>query len=400
MKVKATGYVHGYDFNCALDYVRIETEEVISSLDKKVFTVTETKQITDFTDVPAFPIVVRQFAREVEEVYFVDENNQKVNEPGKTFMLKLKVDPDTGVPLLFSFQTFLNTWSDPYEVMVSCNNQFETKLTMENIITDADDWKLSSFTATDGVSYNYAHYEPDGGSRNLVIWLHGIGEGGTEHTDARIPLLANKADVLKRNEFQETVGKANVLVPQCPTFWMDNKGDASNLNNGGIQADGTSYYLSSLMELVRDYKKKTGSEKVVVAGCSNGGYMTMLLAMKYPDEFNGYVPICEAMPDKYITDEDVKTLMQEKLYFVYSKDDPTVIPSLHEEPLLERMKDAENVHVSATDHVIDLTGNYFIPGTEQPYQYSGHWSWIRFFNNECNADGLKAWDFIKDCLKQ
>lgn len=399
MKVKATGYVHGYDFNCALDYIRMETEERIPSVEKELFTVTETKQATDFTDVPAFPVVVRQFEREVEEAYYVDENNRKVNEPGNAVMLKLKVDPDTGVPLLFSFHTFLNTWSDPYEVKVSCKGQFETKFTMKNVVTSADDWTFSSFSASNGTSCSYAHYEPEGGSKNLVIWLHGIGEGGRDHTDARIPLLANKADVLKRSDFQDTVGKANILVPQCPTFWMDSKGDGSNLNQGRIQADGTSFYLESLMELIRNYKKQTGSEKIVLTGCSNGGYMTVLLAMKYPEEFDGYVPICEAMPDKYITDADVKTLMKEKLYFVYSKDDTTVIPSLHEEPLLARMKEAENVHVSTTEHVIDLTGKYFTPGTNQPYQYNGHWSWIRFFNNECDADGLKAWDFIKDCLK-
>lgn len=399
MKVNTTGYVHGYDFNCALDYIRIEAEEVIPSVDKSLFTVTETKQVTDFTDVPAFPVVVRQFERKVEDAYYVDENNRKVNEPGKAVMLKLKVDPDTGVPLLFSFHSFLNTWSDPYEVKITCRNQFETELTMENVITSADDWKLSSFKATDGTSYNFAHYEPEEGSKNLVIWLHGIGEGGTDHTDARVPLLANKADVLKRDEFQETVGKANILVPQCPTFWMDNTGEGKNLNHGRIEADGTSFYLESLMELIQDYRKKTGSEKIVVAGCSNGGYMTVLLAMKYPDEFDGYVPVCEAMPDKYITDKDVSTLMKEKLYFVYSKDDETVIPSLHEEPLLARMKGAKNVHVSTTEHVTDMTGNYFAPGTSQPYQYNGHWSWIRFFNNECDADGLKAWDFIRDCLK-
>ena len=399
MKVNTTGYVHGYDFNCALDYIRIEAEEVIPSVDKSLFTVTETKQVTDFTDVPAFPVVVRQFERKVEDACYVDENNRKVNEPGKAVMLKLKVDPDTGVPLLFSFHTFLNSWSDPYEVKITCRNQFETELTMENVVTSADDWKLSSFKASDGTSYNFAHYEPEGGSKNLVIWLHGIGEGGTDHTDARVPLLANKADVLKRDDFQETVGKANILVPQCPTFWMDNTGEGKNLNHGRIEADGTSFYLESLMELIQDYRKKTGSEKIVVAGCSNGGYMTVLLAMKYPDEFAGYVPVCEAMPDKYITDKDVSTLMKEKLYFVYSKDDETVIPSLHEEPLLARMKGAKNVHVSTTEHVTDMTGNYFTPVTSQPYQYNGHWSWIRFFNNECDADGLKAWDFIRDCLK-
>lgn len=399
MKIKAVCYVHGYDFNCALDAVRLDFDQVITPLDTTLFTVTEKKQITDFSKVPDFPVTVQQFARKVEKVCYVDDDNHEQKEPGTAVMLKLKVDPDTGVPLLFNFHTFLNTWSDPYEIKITYKDQFAVTCTKDDVVTASDDWSLSGFTAKDGVHYSYAHYEPEGGNENLVVWLHGIGEGGTVLTDARIPLLANKADVLKREAFQNTIGKANVLVPQCPTFWMDNKGDGSNLNGGRIVADGTSFYLASLVELIQKYKEETGSRKVVIAGCSNGGYMTMLLAMKYPDAFDGYVPVCEAMPDKYITDLDVEKLKTKKMYFVYAKDDQTVDPSLHEEPLLERLHGSKNIHVSVTDHVIDLTGQFFITGTDKPYQYNGHWSWIRFFNNECDAKGLKAWDFIKDCFK-
>ncbi|MFQ7170760.1 MAG: hypothetical protein ACLRQF_00790 [Thomasclavelia ramosa] len=32
----------------------------------------------------------------------------------------------------------------------------------------------------------------------------------------------------------------------------------------------------------------------MITGCSNGGYMTMLMALKYGKEYNAYVPICEA----------------------------------------------------------------------------------------------------------
>ena len=178
---------------------------------------------------------------------------------------------------------------------------------------------------------------------------------------------------------------------------------------GQIEADGTSFYTESLMELITEYKQKTGTKKVVVCGCSNGGYMTMVLAMNFPNAFDGYVPVCEAVPDACITDDQIDVLAKQKLYFVYSKDDPTVVPEKHEVPTLERLKKAgaQHVHVSVTDHVIDTSGSYFKDennhvtkqNTEVPYQYSGHWSWIYFFNNECNADGLSAWDFISDCMK-
>ena len=344
----------------------------------------------------------------MEDVYYVDGDGNRCEEKTSSIMLRLNEDPEHGCPLLFDFHTFFNTWSQPYEMKITFDGQ-EIICTKDDFVTQADDWNIDTFTASDGVTYRYAHYEPEGGSDRTVIWLHGIGEGGTELTDPRITVLANKADVLKREEFQTAVDKANVLVPQCPTYWMDKTGDCANRNMGQIEADGTSFYTESLMELITEYKQKTGTKKVVVCGCSNGGYMTMVLAMNFPNAFDGYVPVCEAVPDACITDDQIDVLAKQKLYFVYSKDDPTVVPEKHEVPTLERLKKAgaQHVHVSVTDHVIDTSGSYFKDennhvtkqNTEVPYQYSGHWSWIYFFNNECNADGLSAWDFISDCMK-
>ena len=51
-----------------------------------------------------------------------------------------------------------------------------------------------------------------------------------------------------------------------------------------VFADGTSYYQESLHELIAAYKEKVGAKKVVLAGCSNGGYMTLLMGLAYPQE--------------------------------------------------------------------------------------------------------------------
>lgn len=406
--MKKTVYIHGYDYNCVTDEVRLVFDTVIENMDPSCITVTETKQATDFSKMPEFPVVVIQEDRIVEDVYYVDGDGNRCEEKTSSIMLRLNEDPEHGCPLLFDFHTLFNTWSQPYEMKITFDGQ-EIICTKDDFVTQADDWNIDTFTASDGVTYRYAHYEPEGGSDRTVIWLHGIGEGGTELTDPRITVLANKADVLKRDEFQTAVGNANILVPQCPTYWMDKTGDCANRNMGQIEADGTSFYTESLMELITEYKQKTGTKKVVVCGCSNGGYMSMVLAMNFPNAFDGYVPVCEAVPDACITDDQIDVLAKQKLYFVYSKDDPTVVPEKHEVPTLERLKKAgaQHVHVSVTDHVIDTSGSYFKDennhvtkqNTEVPYQYSGHWSWIYFFNNECNADGLSAWDFISDCMK-
>ena len=83
---------------------------------------------------------------------------------------------------------------------------------------------------------------------------------------------------------------------------------------------------------------------------------------------------------------------------------PTVPPAEHEVPTFERLrksgKSADTLHVATTEHVIDASGTY-TDEEGNPYQYSGHWSWIHFDNNECECDedGMKAFDFIAENTK-
>lgn len=145
------------------------------------------------------------------------------------------------------------------------------------------------------------------------MWLHGLGEGGV---DPHLTLLANKVVALSEGEFQQTVGSAHILVPQCPTYWMDADGKGSNYVNGAIEADGTSFYTASLEELIDAHASKVGADKIVLTGCSNGGYMVMVLLMSRPDAYVCAVPICEAMDDKFISDEQIASLRDKPLYFV------------------------------------------------------------------------------------
>ncbi|MCB5628221.1 hypothetical protein, partial [Bifidobacterium breve] len=85
-------------------------------------------------------------------------------------------------------------------------------------------------------------------------------EGGTENTNPQVTSLSNKVSAYFNDDFQNAVGNAYVLVPQCPTFWMDKTGDS--LATKFTEADGTSYYCDSLHELINFYRKETKSEKV------------------------------------------------------------------------------------------------------------------------------------------
>lgn len=412
--------ITGYDWGCGIESIIMNLDHPLDSVTADAFTVVENKQATNFT-AEGFPVEDVELERKITDAYLVDEKGEKTTDPSTHVKLELYVSPNDGSPLLFTLATQFNTWSKPYTLTVSKTD--DAKLTSNGTevkeftinpeaaskTTSVDQYQMHSYQAEDGVIYQYASYEPEGGSKTLVVWLHGLGEGGTEDTDPSVTLLANKAGTLADEPFQTAVGGANILVPQCPTYWMDNDGKKTNFFGGAIQADGTSYYLASLHELIVKYKEETGSTKVVITGCSNGGYMTMLLAINYGDEYDAYVPICEALPNALITDDQVKALAGLDMYYVYSEDDTTVDPSLHEAPLLKRLEKAgaKHTYVSTTEHVVDATGVYFmdengqptLEDTGTPYQYMGHWSWLYFFNNECDANGLKVWDFVADAVK-
>jgi len=406
--------IQGYDWGCGVTKAIVSFDGLVSSVDADDLKVEETKQNTDWTDT-TFPVVEQTTERTVTDAYVSDENGEKTDGDSTYVTLEMSVDPNTGSPLLFSMSTQLNTWSDPYKLNISLNDgsgmtsgDYTVKSvtvdeTMTGKTTSADAFSTDSYTAEDGVTYNYAKWSPEEDSRTLVVWLHGLGEGGTENTDPYVTTLANKVTALIGDEFQETIGNAHVLVPQCPTFWMDNDGKSGNFENGAINADGTSYYTESLHELINSYKEEVGAEKVIIAGCSNGGYMTMLMAKNYGDEYTAYVPICEALPDEYVTDEDIKTFASVPMYFIYSEDDGTVDPTKHEIPTIKRIKaaGAEDIHVSTTEHVIDESGEYNDLNDGNAYQYNGHWSWIYFDNNSstCDDHGEKVWDWMASEVK-
>ena len=54
--------------------------------------------------------------------------------------------------------------------------------------------------------------------------------------------------------------------------------------------------------------------------------MTFLMAMAYPNEYDAIVAICEAVPDKVISDEQLEAVKDLPMFFIYSLDDTTVPP--------------------------------------------------------------------------
>lgn len=300
-------YVEGYDWGCATRTITLTLSQPLDNVTTETFNVVEHSEGFNFETNTIKP---KEETRVVENV--ITEGN--------TVVLTLAVSPTVSSPVVWSLTTQYNTYVKDYYFDITLKDESVTSngLPVQDITIDrnytnkttaANNFAVDTYQASDGVSYDYATYTPATDSDTLVVWLHGLGEGGAysttisdRETDPYITLLANKATALAGEEFQNTIGNAHILVPQCPTYWMDNDGKQSNFNNGSISADGTSYYQESLHELIAAYKEKVGATKVVIAGCSNGGYMTLSMTMTYPDEYDAIVPICEAVPDKFISD--------------------------------------------------------------------------------------------------
>ncbi len=214
----------------------------------------------------------------------------------------------------------------------------------------------------------------------LIIWLHGAGEGGW---DPYVAVLGNKVINLASPEIQSYFGGAYVLAPQCGTMWLDD-------GSGEYHKEGKSMYVGALMDAIEEFiaaHPEIDRNRVYIGGCSNGGFMTMRMVVDYPDYFAGAYPVCEALYDKTISDQDIENIKNVPIWFTHAKADKIVSPDETAVPTYKRLiaAGAPNVHFSYYDRVIDQTGLFKKPdGT--PYEYFGHGSWIYTLNNDCRLD--------------
>lgn len=403
-----TAYLVNDDWGCGINQIVLSLDHELDAVSKDTFHVSETKEFFDWQK-PEQGYAEVTSDRTVLDSYLSDAEGNKTEGASKYVTLSLAFTPTEGSYFLLSKDSPYNLYPELYDLNISIadgqsiqsNGQQVSSLTIApqiaRRVTTADAFQTASYTAQDGVSYNYAYYEPEEKSDLLIVWLHGLCEGGTERTDPYVTCLSSEVPALIGEDFQNTLGGANILVPQCPSFWMDTTGH-DQLVNGAIVSDGTSYYTQSLHELIAAYREQTGSSRVIIAGCSNGGFMGMRLAMDYGSEYDAYMLLCEAMEDRFITDADIEALKDLPLYFVYSKDDPTVIPENYEIPTIARLRaaGASNLHVTVYDSILDTTGR-FQDDAGNAHNFGGHNAWIPFFNNEvvCDDCGQSAWQWMQ-----
>lgn len=393
--------VEGYEWGPGVNKATIKLDNQLNSISKDQIKVNEYK--TGYSGGIETP------ERQITAAYLSDEAGNKVEGASSYATVELFCSPDEGNPFIYTgFNNWINDYGLTFTVTPGAElDGIDRVWTSMNIdaefidrtmpLGDKYDYVDQGYKASDGTIYSYASYAPekDDAKNPLIIWLHGGGEGGT---DAKIVTMANEATSLVGDSIQNKMGGAYVFAPQCPTMWMDGYGSFDAEMNFTPSGKG-SLYTESLMEMIKDYVANNpdiDSNRIYVGGCSNGGYMTLELVTKNPKFFAAAYPICTGYVGSTFTDQMAEDLKDIPLWFTYAKNDDTLAPSIFSEPIIEKLKDAgaTNLHVFSPDdvhsteyYVDNVTGKATLAShtnniANEPYQYSGHWSWVYAFNEQ------------------
>lgn len=236
---------------------------------------------------------------------------------------------------------------------------------------------------SDDMTLSYGYYDPKPETRvPVVIWLHGAGEGGL---DPKIPQAANMIHNLSTPDYQSYFGgKAYVLVPQCPTVWMDDGIEQLGRSNKSI-------YVKPLKACIDKFIMKHSDtvdpDRIYIGGMSNGGYMTMRMLIDYPDFFAAGIPVCEVFYSENIDEKSLAELARIPLWFVHSKKDELVSPFETAVPTYKRLKSAgaSNVHFTFYEQIY-RNPNKFRDEFGRKIKGFNHAVWNYVLDNECRTE--------------
>lgn len=408
---KAKIVVTGYEWGPAVSKLIVEFKGDVTGVKKETFAVTMGSGFGKAT-------------RTVSDAYSCDEKGNKVTTASKYVAIEMTTKYGEASPFNYDQTAQRNVWNDAISVTVKVNNGQKIKVgATEYLDGDKFDYtvtandRLVPQTATwqkDKVEYkengkditlSRASWAPEGattdsGKNPLVIWLHGGGEGGT---DIDIALLGNEVTALTADNSTNVQGYfkkdglsgAYVLAVQSPTMWMDSKGDGdygnSSANGTPTGEPQTSYYTEALWKAITTYVEGNSdidTDRIYIGGCSNGGYMTMNLALEHGDYFAAYYPICQGYMSGNISDEMLAKLKDLNMWFLLSEKDNTLKPDKYTLPLYYRLlqKGAENIHLTYKPNVTGVDDPNPSSGWGTPGFYDGHWSWIYAFNDDVKTE--------------
>ena len=290
------------------------------------------------------------------------------------------------------------------------NADYAAEYVCDNSVQDAETAKFQSVMVEDGINYQFY----DAGADKLVVWFHGNGEGDLLHSGNNVAqMLANRGTVAwASDEFQTILGGASVMAFQAPDTWYY------------AQKDGL---LDKAAEEINAVVAQYGIDpaKVLVSGCSAGGYMTTRMIIAHPELFQAAMINCPAYDvatdrgGETPTDEELQAVKNSgvPVWLVQGETDSVVATDACSKRLFDILTAGETLTETAvtqeqpenSDFVTYETADgkyklslydttdedqlrfaedYDQDGVFSEVQYSSHWSWIYTLkNNPQSADG-------------
>lgn len=238
------------------------------------------------------------------------------------------------------------------------------------------------------IQLQYGYFEPKADKKiPLILWLHGAGEGSGYAPTDEGPTRAytgNKVTALSSPSIQNYFdGGAWVVVPQCPTFWMDDGVEKLGRSNQSIYVQPLKMLLDEFIAL---HGEKIDLSRIVIGGLSNGGFMTIRMCVDYPEVFSAGIAICAPFYVENQTSEAIEALTKTPIWFVHAKNDELVNPKQTSIPLYKKLKELNTeCHFTYFNDVHDLTGIYKEADGSSKKIFD-HGVWVHVFNDFCHTD--------------
>ena len=372
-----------------------------------------------------------QSKREIVSAYICDEAGEKVAGRGHYIALEFAVSPDDSYTAPYVFYKKPRAADDIFGMKIT-NERLGIEISRRSAIVFPTarrfNFDKSESQDEDGekITLQYSYYIPqmdEGTQVPLILWLHGMGEGGD---DVLSPLLNSPAAKLADERIQAHFDKGcAVIIPVCPSGWLETTEKDPMGNRLWVPVDikGTvkkaaapmtklfgrfiytqddydeeaanktyntvSYYTDAIKKLVEDFitlHPEIDADRIYVGGASAGGYMTVNMVLQCPDLFAAAFAVCEAYPDERISSAQIDLLADQNLWFAVALNDSTVNPQKCTLATYERIKNAgaQNAHLCTYDRIVDIHG--FKDEDGEPFEYEGHYSWVYVLDDFCTSD--------------
>ena len=243
-----------------------------------------------------------------------------------------------------------------------------------------EDFKFGMGPETNGYTLDYRYFSPvkenDSTKYPLVIWLHGMGNGGSDGAQ----LSSNDIEKWASDDFQSRFkdsGGAYILAPR-------------SLEEDGLYWDDVLVYplRATVDDFIEKHKENIDLQRIYVGGYSMGGKMTLKLAVSYPEMFAAIFPVCPA----WIPGADATAYIKGIPVWVTSgARDPLVNYYAYLLPTWDNIISQSNVAQSCrlSTLMVTLYPNGF------PI-YSSHQSWYSV-NNDMFSDKNTDYPLMKTC---